>query len=347
MGRRRAGDPHGAGPRAGGGRTGRGRLRLRADARHRAGRRRRAPDARRGAAVERQTDGRWRRGLRGHPPARGLSRPDGQSGDAGLAWVQARVAARQRSRRLRAGHARADAQGLRQPPPHRRAGDGPGRRVAELPDGPGHGRMVARHGGCAGDRPRQAPAHPGRARRARRGDGLGGGGHGSPGRHAGAGRSGRLSGRAARLGRVPPGPRLGRDRNLLHPDLDRRGPAARPGSVQRRHDRGALGSLRAAGIWRRRDALGAAHLLRWRGRLRPADGRSRHGGAGLRRPVLPALSRGRAAGPSPQRPRPVLRPRRGPRAARDAAGRDGGRGLRGDPPPPRAWRPPQAGRSSV
>ena len=51
--------------------------------------------------------------------------------------------------------------------------------------------------------------------------------------------------------------------------------------------------------------------------------------------VLPAVSLRRAARAPPQRPRAVLRARRRPRPARDAARRDGGRGLRGGTPPAR------------
>ena len=85
---------------------------------------------------------------------------------------------------------------------------------------------------------------------------------GLAGRHAGAGRRCRLSGGAARLRRLPPGPRLRRDRHLLHPDADRRGAAARPRDLQRRDGRGTLGTLRPARDRRRRDALGAARLSR-------------------------------------------------------------------------------------
>ena len=87
-----------------------------------------------------------------------------------------------------------------------------------------------------------------------------------------AGRRRRLSDGAARLGRLPARPRLRRDRHVLHPHPDRRRAAARSRNLQRRDDRGPLGSVRPARDRRRRDALGAARLPREGAELRRHDG---------------------------------------------------------------------------
>ncbi len=155
-----AGDPRGVGPGAGRGAPYRCRLCLRADARHRAGRRRRRPDASPCPALERQANRGARGGLRGGTCRRRLPAGDREPRDPGLARLQARLAARSRSRRLCAGLARADAEGLHQPAPDRRGRHGSGRRLLQLPHGPRHRRLVDRNGRNARSRHIEAAADP-------------------------------------------------------------------------------------------------------------------------------------------------------------------------------------------
>ena len=104
---------------------------------------------------------------------------------------------------LREGEARAAAEGLRPPAPHRRGGDGQGRRLRHDPVRPEGPHLVEARAGEARHPGRVAAAHVRGAGDDRHRHGRGRGRHGTEGRHPGDGRRRRPGGGRRGRGRRP------------------------------------------------------------------------------------------------------------------------------------------------
>ncbi len=110
-------------------------------------------------------------------------------------------------------------------------------------------------------------------------------------------------------------------------------PLLDPESLQRRDRRRTLGAVRPSRDRRRRDALGAARLPRKGAELRRHHGARRRRAGRFGRPLLHALSHGRAARRASQRAGAILWPWRGPRARASPSRRARRRRLRRRAPP--------------